>query len=523
MAPDLDSDADPYRITELERREQRARSMGGPERIARQHHKGRLTARERIDLLVDAGSFDECGLLAHSDREEVRESTPADGKVAGFGAIRGREVFVAADDATVLAGSGGRVGMSKTFAAKHYATERGIPIINLGDAGGARMPDIMGSDGLMKVSWPIDDAPRNRRVPMISAILGECFGLPSWSAAVSDLVVQVKGTVYAVGGSSIITVATGESVSDQELGGWEVHAHTTGAVDLFADDEPQCLDLIRQALAYLPSSCEQAPPVAACHDDPEARVEAILEAVPSNLRQPYDMHGLIGLIADQDSVLELKPFFDGSLITALARIDGHVTGILASNPMVTAGAMGPGACDKATSFICLCDSFHIPLLFLHDTPGFLLCREAEQQRMPILIMRFIDALHHCTVPRVSVIVRKSYGMAHFNMSGGQMLSDQLISWPGADISFMAPEVAVNVMYGRKAADTPEAMQLRAARLEALRRASGPWAAAGLGLIDKVIDPRDTRRAIVRAFRRARNPDGSCRRSRRLMASWPKIC
>jgi acetyl-CoA carboxylase carboxyltransferase component len=425
--------------------------------------------------------------------------------------------MVAADDATVLAGSGGMVGMTKAFRLKHYAAERGLPIINLGDAGGARMPDIMGSDGMMKFGWPIDHAPRDRRVPMISAILGECFGLPSWSAAISDVVVQVKGTVYAVGGSSIITVATGERVTDQELGGWEMHAHTTGAVDLFAEDEPHCMELIRRTLSYLPSSHEQAPAIVPCHDDPDERVDAMLEVVPSNLRQPYDMHALIDLIADQDTVLEFKPFFDGSLITALARIDGHVTGILASNPMVTAGAMGPGACEKAVSFMTLCDSFHIPLLFLHDTPGFMLCLEAEQRKMPIQIMRWIDALHHCTVPRVSVIVRKSYGMAHLNMSGGQMLSDQLLAWPGADISFMAPEVAVNVMYGRKSRAEQEA------QLAEMHHASAPWNAAGLGLIDKVIDPRDTRRAIIHAFRRARNPDGTARRSRRLMASWPKNC
>jgi acetyl-CoA carboxylase carboxyltransferase component len=513
----MPSSDDPYSIDELERRERTALQMGGADRIARQHQKGRLTARERIDLLLDAGSFDETGLLTCSDRPEMSDITPADGKVVGYGQIGGRQVFVAADDATVLAGSGGRVGMSKTFAGKHYAMEHGLPIINLGDAGGARMPDILGSDGLMKVAWPIDHEPRNRRVPMISAILGECFGLPSWSAAVSDLVVQVKGTVYAVGGSSIITVATGEQVTDQQLGGWEMHACTTGAVDLFAEDEPQCLKLIRRALGYLPSSHEHAPPVAPCHDDPDQRVAPILDVVPSNLRQPYDMHELVALLADEDTVLELKPHFDGSLITVLARIDGHVTGIVANNPMVNAGAMGPGACEKATSFVCTCDSFHIPLLFLHDTPGFMLCLEAEQRKMPVQIMRFIDALHHCTVPRVSVIVRKSYGMAHFNMSGGRMQSDELLAWPGADISFMAPEVAVNVMHGRKTSVEQEA------RLAELRHASEPWAAARLGLIDRVIDPRDTRRAVIRAFRRARSPDGSARRSRRLMAGWPKIC
>lgn len=512
----MTSTKDPYGLHELARRANAARVMGGTDKIARQHAKGRLTARERIESLVDGASFDEVGLLNHSDRPAVQSVTPADGKIVGFATIGGRHVVVAADDATVLAGTGGMVGMTKTFRFKQYAVDRGLPIVNLGDAGGARMPDIMGSDGMMKFGWPIDHAPRDRRVPMISAILGECFGLPSWSAAIADVVVQVKGTVYAVGGSSIITVATGEQVTDQQLGGWEMHAYTTGAVDLFAEDEAHCMALIRRSLSYFPSNHDQAPSIVPCHDDPDGRVDAVLEVVPASLRQPYDMHALIDLIADEDSVLELKPFYDGSLITALARIDGHVTGILANNPSVTAGAMGPGACEKATSFITLCDSFHIPLLFLHDTPGFMLCLEAEQKKMPIQIMRWIDALHHTTVPRVSLIVRKSYGMAHLNMSGGQMLSDQLLAWPCADISFMAPDVAVNVMHGRKSQAEQEA------QLAEMQHGSTPWSAAGLGLIDQIIEPCDTRRALIRAFRRARNPDGSARKSRRLMASWPKL-
>lgn len=515
--PMSDQQNDPYHVGELARRSAQASAMGGTERVERQHRKGRLTARERVQALLDRDSFDELGQLAHSDRLEVADMTPADGKITGFGQIDGRHVAVAADDATVFAGAGGVVGMAKTFKLKQYAIDRGMPIINLGDAGGARLPDIMGSDGMMKFGWPIDHEPRDRRVPLVSAILGECFGLPAWSAAVADVVIQVKGTVYAVGGSSIISVATGEKVTDQELGGWEMHANTTGAVDLFADDEQHCMDLIRSTLSYLPQNSDQLPAVCGCDDDPDERIDAILEAVPSNLRQPYDMHGLINLIADQDSVLEFKPAFDGSLITALARIDGHVTGILANNPLITAGAMGPGACEKASAFICLCDSYHIPLLFLHDTPGFMLSLEAETNKMPIQIMRWIDALHHCTVPRVSVIIRKSYGMAHLNMSGGQMLSDQLLAWPGANISFMASEVAVNVLYGKRSKEEQEVA------LVEMGHASEPWAAAGQGFIDKIIDPRDTRREIIRAFRRARNPDGSARRSKRLMASWPRIC
>jgi len=514
---------DPYQLTELARRQDTARAMGGEDKISAQHRKGRLTARERINYLVDADSFDEYGMLNHSERDEVRDITPADGKIAGFGTIAAREVFVTADDVTVMAGSGGAVGMKKAWKAKQYAMDKGLPVINLGEAGGARMPDILGATGLMGVSWPIDHAPRNRRVPMISAIMGDCFGLPSWSAATSDIVIQVKGSIYAVGGSSIISVATGEQVTDEELGGWELHARTTGTVDLFAENDEHCLQLIRRVLSYLPSSAEQLPPVTSCSDDPLASLDSVFDVVPADLKQPYDMHHLLELIADQDTLLELKPLYDGSLITALIRLNGHVTGVLASNPMVTAGAMGYGACEKATSFISLCDSFHIPLLFLHDTPGFLLCKEAEQHKMPVQIMRYIEALHQSSVPRVSLIIRKSYGMAHYNMSGGNMLNDQLLAWPTADISFMAPEVAVNVIYGRKLQAADNAEELSARYLEELHKGSEPWEPAGHNMIDKIIDPRDTRKQLIRAFARARGSTGDAGRSSRHMANWPKIC
>src|ERR1041384_3258834 len=241
---------DPYRLNELVQREARAKAMGGEDKIARQHGKGRLTARERIDALLDPESFDEHGLLAVSDLPEARDKTPADGKVCGFGAIDARTVFVAADDVTVFAGAGGRVGVGKQFKGMQYAAEHGYPCIHLGDAGGARVPDIMGSTGMMSMVYPISGAPRDRCVPLITAIMGECFGGAAWTASVSDIVIQVKGTAMCVGGPSILEIATGEKTSLDELGGWELHAKVTGQVDLFAEDEKECLALVRRSLGY---------------------------------------------------------------------------------------------------------------------------------------------------------------------------------------------------------------------------------------------------------------------------------
>ncbi|HEX4445270.1 MAG TPA: carboxyl transferase domain-containing protein, partial [Polyangiaceae bacterium] len=260
----------------------------------------------------------------------------------------------------------------------------------------------------------------------------------------------------------------------------------------------------------------------------DRRLDDILSVLPARAKVAYDMHKILTRVFDAGSLLETKPLYDPSLITALARLDGHPVGVLANNPMQRAGAMGPGACEKATAFICLCDSFHIPLVFFHDTPGFFVSKAAEEKKMPLKIMTFIEALHHSTVPRFSVVVRKSYGMAHCNMSGGNMRSDTLVAWPTADVSFMAPEAAANVVFGRKVDDYAErpldrgAGGPRADLIENMKRMNAPWDAAGLRLFDDVIDPRDTRKVLAVALRRARGPRGDRGKSERRLASWPRM-
>ncbi len=505
---------DPYHLDELAARETRAREMGGADKLERQRGKGRMSARERIAALLDPDSFDEHGLLAHSDLPEAADKTPADGKVTGFGAIDQRQVYVAADDVTVMAGAGGRVGVGKQLKGMAYAAQKGYPCVCLGDAGGARVPDIMGSAGMMSMVYPVtESAPRNRSVPLITAIMGECFGGAAWTASLSDVVIQVKGTAMCVGGPSILEIATGEKTSTEELGGWELHAKVTGQVDLFASDDAECLQLVRKSLGFFASPGGAGRGEAAG----EGRLDNIFDLVPADPRATYDMHRLLEAVCDPGSVLELKPFFDGSLITALARIEGRTVGVLANNPKVTAGAMGPGACQKATSFICLCDSFDIPLVFLHDTPGFFVGRRAEEGAMPQKIMNWIAALQQCSVPRISLIVRKSYGMAHCNMSGGNMGSDVLLAWPNADVSFMAPAVAVNVVFGRKLQEMKDPGAAREAMMEEISRANAPWEAAGRNYIDRVIDPRDTRIELARALARAAGT-----KSKRLLANWPRM-
>jgi acetyl-CoA carboxylase carboxyltransferase component len=513
---------DPHHLAELDERREKALAMGGPAKVERMRALGKATVRDRIATLLDEGTFRETGLLTTSDLPDVREKTAADGKVCGFGRIDGRTVYVSGDDVTVLAGSGGRVGVKKDHDAMTYAVSKGYPCIALGDAGGARIPDIMGATGMMSMVYPIGGRPRDRRVPFIATILGECYGSPTWKASVADVVIQVKGAVMAVSGPPVLAAATGEVVTPEEIGGWQLHAKVTGEVDLVADDEKQCFELVRRVLAYLPSSAEELPPVGPTDDPPDRKLDDVLTVLPARAQVAYDMHKIVNRIFDAGSVLELRRDYDPSLITAFARLGGHPVGVLSNNPMQRAGAMGPGACEKATAFICLCDSFHIPLVFLHDTPGFFVSKAAEEKKMPLKIMTFIEALHHSTVPRLSVVVRKSYGMAHCNMSGGNMRSDALYAWPTADVSFMAPEAAANVVFGRKVEDFDDPDGPRAALIEQMKRQNAPWEAAGLGLFTDVIDPRDTRRVLYEALRRALGERGDRGRSQRLLASWPRM-
>jgi methylmalonyl-CoA decarboxylase subunit alpha len=507
------------RMDELEQRKRKARRMGGAEKLAERAKRGLLSARERIDRLLDPDSFFELGLLNHSDVPGLEDKTAADGKICGYGTIDGRTVVVKADDQTVLAGSGGRVGGRKANAVAELAIKKGYPIINLGEAGGARIPDIQGSDGLSRMTMKPDLALRNRRVPLVAAILGECFGSPSWYAALADFVVQVKGSCMAVSGPRVLEVATGEKVTNEELGGWEVHARITGQVDRVAEDEDHCFAIIREFLAYLPSHSGALPPTRAGDADAASRQEALQQIIPDSPKRAYDMRELVRILVDHREIFELKPDFDRSVITALARLDGKPVGIIASNPMFSAGAMGPDGCDKCTSFTVLCDSFNIPLIFLHDTPGFFVGKSAELKRMPGKIINWFEALVQSTVPKISLVIRKSYGMAYSSMAGPDTGADFLFAWPTADISFMSPEVAANVTHFRKIKDAADPDALRQEIIEEMRLASAPWRAAGLHLIDDVVMPRDTRRILIESLALARgNRDGGL--SERRLAGWP---
>lgn len=507
---------------ELIGRKSKALVMGGTDKIERVHSRGAMTARERITLLLDPNSFDEIGMLAHSDWPGAEEKTAGDGKITGFGTIDGRDVSVMAGDVTIAAGSTGAVGGLKGRKVYNYALEKGFPFVVLGESGGARIPDIMGSAGMMRMSG--HSPARNRWIPMIATIMGECYGRPAWDVQDADISIQVKGATVAVTSPNVLGVATGETMTAEQIGGSDFHAEHTGLIDLVADNEEDCLLLIRQLLSYLPSNAGELPPSLPSTEPVDAKLDALLDIVPEDQKQVYDMHDVINLIADVGSVIELRPKYDGSLITALARIDGEVVGILANNPIVTAGAMSHRACEKGTAFLTLCDSYHIPLVFLHDTPGFLASVEEEENKLALKIITFLNALEQTTVPKITMIVRKSYGMAHLNMGGASMGTDVIMAWPTAEVSFMAPEAALAAVYGRKldALDTEQRLKAETEYLQELSAACAPWDAAGVAEIDKIIDPRDTRKEIITSLKRARGKDGKGAKSQRNLANWPTM-
>ena len=485
------------RLRDFEARRGQARGMGGPARLAERQAEGKLNARERLDRLLDPQSFVELGTFNRSDVPEAAERTPADSKVAGFGTIDGRPVAVCSNDFTVMAATSSRVASLKEAELKALATRRGVPIVYLAEAGGARMPDIMGAAGIASFGNSTYYGQRRRQVPMVTLTLGQSFGLPTWNACLSDFVVMLKGACMAVSGPRVLELATGEQVSPEELGGWRVHAEETGFADAIGESEDECFALAKRFLGYLPSHAKEPPPRAPVPPGSGDEMATIADLVPEARNRAYDVTRVLRRLADGGEIFPLKERFGRALVTALARVDGHAVGFVANQPMHRGGACDADGCDKAVSFLPLCDSFNIPLVFLHDVPGFFIGREAERRRVAGKIINWMEAMGQVTVPRISVVIRKTYGQAYFNMGGGGY-ADLLVAWPTAEMSFMDPETGVNVVHGAELADLePEARKGR--RAELLREwelNTLPYGAAERHLIDEVIHPADTRALIA---------------------------
>jgi len=502
-------------LKQLEEKDAEALAMGGPEKLAERKAQGVLNARERIDYLVDPGSFVESGRHARSIRAEVRHKTPADGKVAGFARIAGREVSIVSNDFTVLGASSSVVNMKKIRHVKQAACRYGMPLVFLGESSGARMPDRMGASGRAILAQDPTEYQRLRESPWASALLGQCYGSSTWYAAMSDFVAMRKGSVMAIASPNVTSIAIGRPVDPEELGGWKILTGVSGLADMAVDTDEQALDSIKRFLSYLPAHCMEPPPERPVPAGSGEACRKMLEIVPESRNQVYDVRKVIAAIADKDSSFELKERFGKSVATVLARLDGKSVGFIANNPLFKGGALDADACQKATSFMVLCDSFNIPLVFLVDVPGFLIGVEGELRGMPGKVINWMNALSLVTVPRITVILRKSYGQAFINMGGGRN-TDELACWPSADLGFMDPRVSVNVLYGVREEDDPEKFKQLVAEVE---RDTTAWELARLYEAQHEIDPRDTREFLIRMLQvhrsRLKNGIGGHR-----LANWP---
>ncbi|MDD5289487.1 MAG: carboxyl transferase domain-containing protein [Dehalococcoidales bacterium] len=510
-------------LEELKRRREIAVQMGGKEKIEKQHALGRLTARERISKLLDPDSFVESGLLEQYEMrggDDGKELHPA--MVSGFGKIDSRWVVVRADDRTILAGTDeqkpdGR--RNRGMAVETPLDVKSYPNILLGDGGGARLQNIMGSYGVLALTYPMRRLMAPRRSPFITTIMGDCFGAPTWSSAAADFVVMVKGTCMAVSSPRVLEIALGEKVTPQQLGGWEIHAEYTGEVDAFADDDEHCLRIVREFLSYMPSNCNEEPPFVPTHDPSDRKLDEVLALLPDKTNRVYDIRRIIKSIVDDGKFMELKPFFGKSLVTCLSRMAGRTVGIIASQTLYNAGATGPDECEKATEFIVLCDSYNIPLIFIADTPGNLVGSAAEKRKIPLRIVVWLESLAMTTVPKITLIIRKAYGMAISHMCGTNCGPDFIAAWPTAEISFMSPEAAANVAHFRKIQSSPNPEEERQRLIKIMERESAPWQAVEKGALDDVIDPRETRKYIIDRLEIIRGARGNFL-SKKLLQSWP---
>jgi len=491
---------------DLEARRQRALAMGGADAIAKQHADGKLTVRERIERLFDPGSFHEIGLLAtHANISPAMKGkeTPADGVVTGFGKINGRPASLIAYDFTVMAGSMGRTAEVKCNRAREIALSKRMPMIWLIDSAGARIQEAIGSTFAGSGFLFREESIMSGVVPMVAAMMGPGAAGTAYIPALSDFVPMVKGTSHmALGGPPLVKAVVGEDISAEDLGGSKVHTEISGVADLEVADDAACIDAIKEYLSYFPGSNLEQPPIVACDDPADRMDDALLSIVPDSARRAYDMKKVIAAIVDRGHLFEIKPRWAKNLITGLARLGGRPVGIVANQPLVLGGALDVDSADKAARFIMLCDAFHIPLVFLQDVPGFMVGSKVEKQGIIRHGAKMLYAVSEATVPKVTVVVRKAYGAGYFVMCGKAYEPDLIVAWPTAEISVMGPEGGTNIIFRKEIAAAANPDEERARKVEEFRKLINPYIAAAGGLIDDVIDPRETRPVLIRALEMA---------------------
>ena len=482
--------------------------------MARQHEAGKLTARERLDELLDAGTFVELDrFVTHRATALGMDSleAPADGVVTGYGAVHSRLVYVFSQDFTVLGGSLGEAHAQKICKIMDLALKNGAPVIGLNDSGGARI-----QEGVMSLGGYAEIFLRNTlasgAVPQISAIMGPCAGGAVYSPAITDFTIMVRGTSYMfVTGPQVVKAVTHEDVTFEELGGAEIHASRSGVAHFIAESDPEALQLVRRLLAFLPQNNLDEPPRAPSTDDP-ARMDAALDAiVPQDPHRPYDMHDVIWRVVDGGEFLEVHQHFAQNLIVGFARLDGRPVGMVAQQPAVLAGTLDINSAVKGARFVRFCDAFNIPLVTFVDVPGFMPGTAQEHGGIIKHGAKLLYAYCEATVPKLAVITRKAYGEAYDVMSSKHIRGDLNLAWPSAEIAVMGPEGAIDIIFRRELAEAGDRAETRARLVADYREQfATPYIAAARGYLDDIIEPRETRPRLISALRmlqgkRDRNP------------------
>ena len=498
------------RLEELRKRNAEAEAGGGPERREREHKQGKLSARERIDLLLDEGTFEELDkFVRHSSHDFGMETQrpPGDGFITGFGRINGRLVYVFAQDFTVFGGSLSESNAGKIIKIMDLAMRAGAPVIGLNDSGGARI-----QEGVKSLAGYAEIFLRNTLasgvIPQISAIMGPCAGGAVYSPAITDFIFMTRDTSYMfVTGPEVIKTVTHEEVTKQELGGAMTHNATSGVAHFVAVDDAECLAMIRELFSYLPSNNLEDPPRRSTNDPWDRASTALNALVPEDPQKPYDIKDAIHEIVDEGEFFEVHEHFAKNLVVGFARLDGRPVGIVANQPAFLAGVLDINSSMKGARFVRFCDAFNIPLITFEDVPGFL---PGTQQEFGGIIKhgaKLLFAFAEATVPKITVITRKAYGGAYCVMASKHIRTDINFAWPTAEIAVMGPEGAVNIVYKREIDRAPEAdrERLRREKTDDFReRFANPYVAAESGYIDAIIEPSQTRAKLITALRSLEN-------------------
>jgi len=493
-------------IRQLEEKREKARLGGGQKRIDSQHAKGKLTARERLELLLDDGSFEEWDMFKEhrcTDFGMDKSHVPGDGVVTGYGTINGRLVFVFSQDFTVFGGSLSETHAEKICKVMDQAMKVGAPVIGLNDSGGARI-----QEGVASLGGYADVFQRNVMasgvVPQISLIMGPCAGGAVYSPAMTDFICMVKDSSYMfVTGPEVVKTVTHEEVTAEELGGAVTHTSKSGVADLAFENDVEALMVIRRMMSYIPSSNREKPPVVPC-EDPADRLDHSLDTlVPANANQPYDMKEAIVKIVDDGEFFELQPDYAKNIIIGFARMEGSTVGIVANQPLVLAGCLDIKSSIKAARFVRFCDAFNIPVVTLVDVPGFMPGTSQEYGGIIKHGAKLLYAYAECTVPKVTIITRKAYGGAYDVMSSKHLRGDVNLAWPTAEIAVMGPKGAVEIIF-REEKNDPAKIAEREAEYKA--KFANPFVAGARGFIDDVIMPNETRKRVCRSLAMLRDKE-----------------